>query len=144
MAMSSNDNNQWIKRPFGRDDWLICSLLLPGVVILVCMFSVDHGLLVVFTLVWFFFFIALVTVMGKSRWRCGSCQGNLLVHPRSHLAICTLCGQCMCPPCKQAHVCHQTIVRCRKCGYILRGLVEPRCPECGTGVPEKHKQGHGH
>ncbi len=21
--------------------------------------------------------------------------------------------------------------RCRKCGYILRGLSEPRCPECG-------------
>jgi len=22
--------------------------------------------------------------------------------------------------------------RCRKCGYALRGLPEPRCPECGT------------
>ena len=22
--------------------------------------------------------------------------------------------------------------RCRKCGYPLRGLPEPRCPECGT------------
>ena len=21
--------------------------------------------------------------------------------------------------------------RCRRCGYILRGLTEPRCPECG-------------
>ncbi len=21
--------------------------------------------------------------------------------------------------------------RCRKCGYILRGITEPRCPECG-------------
>ena len=31
--------------------------------------------------------------------------------------------------------------RCRKCGYILRGLTEPRCPECGeatcgANVPE--------
>jgi predicted RNA-binding Zn-ribbon protein involved in translation (DUF1610 family) len=24
--------------------------------------------------------------------------------------------------------------RCRKCGYILRGITEPRCPECGTSI----------
>ena len=24
--------------------------------------------------------------------------------------------------------------RCRKCGYILKGLSEPRCPECGTPI----------
>lgn len=24
--------------------------------------------------------------------------------------------------------------RCRRCGYILRGLVEPRCPECGERI----------
>lgn len=24
--------------------------------------------------------------------------------------------------------------RCRKCGYILRGLSEPRCPECGETI----------
>ncbi len=24
--------------------------------------------------------------------------------------------------------------RCRKCGHILRGLSEPRCPECGTEI----------
>jgi len=24
--------------------------------------------------------------------------------------------------------------RCRKCGYILRGLAEPRCPECGERI----------
>lgn len=24
--------------------------------------------------------------------------------------------------------------RCRRCGYILRGLVEPRCPECGESI----------
>ena len=24
--------------------------------------------------------------------------------------------------------------RCRKCGYILRGISEPRCPECGEGI----------
>lgn len=23
---------------------------------------------------------------------------------------------------------------CRKCGYILRGISEPRCPECGEGI----------
>ena len=23
--------------------------------------------------------------------------------------------------------------KCEKCGYLLRGLTEPRCPECGTG-----------
>lgn len=24
--------------------------------------------------------------------------------------------------------------RCRKCRYILRGLSEPRCPECGESI----------
>lgn len=24
--------------------------------------------------------------------------------------------------------------RCRKCGHILRGLSQPRCPECGEGI----------
>ena len=24
--------------------------------------------------------------------------------------------------------------RCRKCGYILRGLTEPVCPECGQAI----------
>ena len=24
--------------------------------------------------------------------------------------------------------------RCRKCHHILRGLTEPRCPECGTAI----------
>ena len=27
-----------------------------------------------------------------------------------------------------------TETRCRNCGYILRGLTEPRCPECGEGI----------
>ena len=26
-------------------------------------------------------------------------------------------------------------VRCRNCGYLLRGLPEPRCPECGEPFP---------
>ena len=24
--------------------------------------------------------------------------------------------------------------RCRRCGYILRGITEPRCPECGEAI----------
>ena len=24
--------------------------------------------------------------------------------------------------------------RCRKCQYILRGITEPRCPECGERI----------
>ncbi len=24
--------------------------------------------------------------------------------------------------------------RCRKCGYILKGITEPRCPECGERI----------
>jgi rubrerythrin len=28
----------------------------------------------------------------------------------------------------------QRETRCRKCGYILRGLTEPRCPECGESI----------
>ena len=27
---------------------------------------------------------------------------------------------------------HET--RCRKCNYILRGITEPRCPECGERI----------
>ena len=27
-----------------------------------------------------------------------------------------------------------TETRCRRCGYILRGLTELRCPECGEGI----------
>lgn len=27
-----------------------------------------------------------------------------------------------------------TETACRKCGYILRGLSEPRCPECGEAI----------
>jgi hypothetical protein len=27
-----------------------------------------------------------------------------------------------------------TETRCRKCGYILRGITEPRCPECGERI----------
>lgn len=28
----------------------------------------------------------------------------------------------------------ETETRCRKCRYILRGLREPRCPECGERI----------
>lgn len=24
--------------------------------------------------------------------------------------------------------------RCRRCGYVLRGISEPRCPECGERI----------
>ena len=29
---------------------------------------------------------------------------------------------------------HVDETRCRKCGYILRGITEPRCPECGEKI----------
>ena len=29
---------------------------------------------------------------------------------------------------------HRDETRCRKCGYILRGISEPRCPECGERI----------
>ena len=29
---------------------------------------------------------------------------------------------------------HDGETRCRKCDYILRGLTEPRCPECGERI----------
>lgn len=29
---------------------------------------------------------------------------------------------------------HDDELRCRKCQYILRGLTEPRCPECGEAI----------
>ena len=29
---------------------------------------------------------------------------------------------------------HDGELRCRKCRYILRGLTEPRCPECGERI----------
>ena len=27
-----------------------------------------------------------------------------------------------------------TETRCRRCGYILRGITRPRCPECGERI----------
>jgi hypothetical protein len=30
--------------------------------------------------------------------------------------------------------CKDIETRCRKCDYILRGLTEPRCPECGERI----------
>lgn len=29
---------------------------------------------------------------------------------------------------------HDGETRCRKCDYILRGISEPRCPECGERI----------
>ena len=29
---------------------------------------------------------------------------------------------------------HDGETRCRKCDYILRGITEPRCPECGERI----------
>lgn len=29
---------------------------------------------------------------------------------------------------------HDNETRCRKCRYILRGISEPRCPECGERI----------
>lgn len=29
---------------------------------------------------------------------------------------------------------HTSPPKCTKCGYVLLGLIEPRCPECGTAV----------
>ena len=29
---------------------------------------------------------------------------------------------------------HDGETRCRKCNYILRGITEPRCPECGERI----------
>jgi len=29
---------------------------------------------------------------------------------------------------------NQKETRCRRCGYILRGITEPRCPECGEKI----------
>ena len=33
------------------------------------------------------------------------------------------------PPCV-----HDRETRCRNCTYILRGITEPRCPECGERI----------
>jgi hypothetical protein len=31
---------------------------------------------------------------------------------------------------------------CKGCGYLLRGLAEPRCPECGTAFDPAELEGH--
>jgi hypothetical protein len=38
---------------------------------------------------------------------------------------------CLCPDIKSPS---DGETRCRKCGYILRGISEPRCPECGERI----------
>ncbi len=35
---------------------------------------------------------------------------------------------------KRAKDAHDNETRCRECGYILRGITEPRCPECGKAI----------
>ncbi len=36
--------------------------------------------------------------------------------------------------CESASLNWPNELRCRKCDYILRGITEPRCPECGEGI----------
>ncbi|MHC4672725.1 MAG: hypothetical protein ACYTBZ_09595, partial [Planctomycetota bacterium] len=33
-----------------------------------------------------------------------------------------------------SHIDNDNETRCRRCGYILRGITEPRCPECGEKI----------
>ena len=49
------------------------------------------------------------------------------------VAIIALCVFSLLPQ-KAPGCAHTGETRCRLCGYILRGLSEPRCPECGEKI----------
>lgn len=36
--------------------------------------------------------------------------------------------------CRFSGSCRERETCCRRCGYILRGMSEPRCPECGERI----------
>ena len=46
-------------------------------------------------------------------------------------AVCALLFFCWLVPAPRVHDGH---LHCLKCGYILKGLSEPRCPECGQRI----------
>jgi hypothetical protein len=35
---------------------------------------------------------------------------------------------------RRRHPPRDTEARCRNCGYILHGITEPRCPQCGERI----------
>lgn len=58
--------------------------------------------------------------------------GLLALFGVSSLPILVAAGIFAALSCRPATPAHET--RCRKCGYILRGISEPRCPECGERI----------
>jgi high-affinity Fe2+/Pb2+ permease len=70
-----------------------------------------------------------------------------LIVATNHRAAEGIAGICMCilPAIIAVSVYHKLLLRsgwnrpdrethCRKCRYILRGISEPRCPECGERI----------
>jgi len=51
---------------------------------------------------------------------------------RGSIWICALYGLYLLVAAQRSRQGQQEEPRCRRCGYLLRGLPEPRCPECGT------------
>lgn len=71
------------------------------------------------------------TPEDASRWQRWFVQG---VEFRA--TVCLDCGgiQLSADPDEIARVADGGETRCRKCRHILRGLSEPRCPECGEPI----------
>ena len=70
-------------------------------------------------------FIALATVVGK--------QGALSLFFDVPSALVALGVEAWLGS-RFSHGDSREEIRCRRCNYILRGITEPRCPECGERV----------
>lgn len=55
-----------------------------------------------------------------------------VAYPRTMATVLTVCACMGWVMMNLAEACSWGQPRCRKCRYVLRGLTEPRCPECGT------------
>ncbi len=58
---------------------------------------------------------------------------DVIVRLLTNAAVVASAGGVIMACVKQAEVDSQHI-HCLKCGYILKGLTEPRCPECGERI----------
>ena len=60
--------------------------------------------------------------------------GGLAAGLLTGLLTCTLTAMMIFHRLSSSHNRPDAETRCRQCDYILRGITEPRCPECGERI----------
>ncbi len=81
---------------------------------------------------------AFVGILAVLSWAfCGYQAWALWAIPVSYLVVSIMVTVCACVGWVMINIQEMRRdgqTRCRKCSHILRGLSEPRCPECGTSI----------